>query len=70
MSFEYSRRVFEQSRTRGPERAILLVLAFRANDEGKCWPSLPRIAREAGVSIRTVTRCLPRTGCDDWRQRK
>ena len=37
----------------------MLVLAYRANDEGRCWPGLTRIARDSGLTRRTVTRCLP-----------
>ena len=59
MSFKHQQLVIEHSQTRGPGKAIMLVLAYRANDEGRCWPGLTRIARDSGLTRRTVTRCLP-----------
>lgn len=59
VSFDYSRLVRDHSRTRGPARAVMFVLASRANAEGVCWPGENRLAREAGVSKRTVIRVLP-----------
>lgn len=50
--------VLKHSATRGPERAILLALAARANREGIAWPSLSRIAQDAGIDRRTVSRHL------------
>jgi hypothetical protein len=37
----------------------MLALAHRANDRGECWPSIRRIAADAGLPDRTVTRNLP-----------
>ncbi len=66
MSFKHMQLVIEHSQTKGPDKAIMLVLAYRADEKkGECWPSLPRIARDAGLNRRTVSRCLPiiqRTG--------
>lgn len=39
-------------------KMVLLKLADNSNDEGKCWPSIDRIAHETGMSYRSVTRCL------------
>lgn len=36
------------------DRLVLLVLADRANGARFCWPSLPRIAGDTGLSARTV----------------
>jgi hypothetical protein len=58
MSFVLTERVMRYSRTMGSARAILLVLACRANDNGECWPSLDRIAEDAGLAQRTVCRML------------
>lgn len=65
MSFKHLQLVINCSKTKGPDRTIMLVLAYRANDRGECWPSLYRIAKDAGLNRRTVSRCLPviqRTG--------
>lgn len=59
MSFKYTDLVTEHSATKGPDRAIMLVLALHANkDTGECWPSLSRIARHSGLTKRTVRRRL------------
>lgn len=39
-------------------KLVLLKLADNANDNGKCWPSIDRMAHETGMSYRSVTRCL------------
>lgn len=36
------------------ERIVLMVLAERANGSRECWPSLPKIADDTGLSPRTV----------------
>ena len=43
-----------------PSRAIVvyLYLADRAGKEGTCFPSVPRIARDTGLSGRTVQRAI------------
>lgn len=59
MSFDITRQVVEHSRTRGPARAILLALAFRADKSGRAWPSLFTLAQDSGLTRRTVCRTLP-----------
>ena len=39
-------------------RCILLALAEHADEQGRCWPSLARLAALAEVDRRTVTRGL------------
>jgi hypothetical protein len=39
-------------------RCILLALAEHADEEGRCWPSLTRLAALTEVDRRTVTRGL------------
>ncbi len=43
-----------------PNRAIVvyLYLADRAGQKGNCFPSVPRIARDTGLSERTVQRAV------------
>lgn len=51
--------VFEHSDAEASDRLVLLALADHADDESwSCWPSVPRLARKARVSERTVQRCL------------
>lgn len=40
------------------EKSVLFVLANYADDQNKCYPSKERIAREAGMSKRTVDRSI------------
>jgi Helix-turn-helix domain len=60
MSFKHMNAVFDNSKTQGPDRAVMMVLAHHANDSGFCWPSISRIASYAGLHDRTVKKCLRR----------
>jgi len=42
----------------GNEKVVLLALADFANDDGECWPSIPKIAEKAYLSVRTVQRIV------------
>ncbi len=46
MSFRCIDAVFKGSHQRGPALLVLLALADYANDEGKCWPSMPTLAEK------------------------
>jgi hypothetical protein len=51
--------VFDQSRSTGSDRLVLLAIADRADDDGTdAWPSVAWIARKARVSERTVQRSI------------
>jgi len=39
-------------------RVVLVALLSFANEAGLCWPSLPRLAREGGLSLPTTKRAL------------
>lgn len=39
-------------------RAVYIYLADRANKAGECWPAIPTIARELGLSQATVRRAI------------
>lgn len=43
-----------------PHRAIAVYMYLhdRADKEGKCWPAIPTIARDLGMSRSTVKRAL------------
>lgn len=43
---------------RSTVKLVLLKLADNASDNGKCWPSMERIAHEADMSVRSVIRCI------------
>ena len=40
------------------EKLVIVVLAWRADEGGICWPSVVSIARQTGLTRRTVIRCL------------
>ena len=40
------------------EKLVLLALADCANDEGRCWPSAPTLAKKSGQCERTVRKCI------------
>lgn len=48
--------VLDHSRASGPARLVMVSLANHANDDGHTYPGVGTIAREAGISARTVQR--------------
>lgn len=50
--------VFEHSTSKGGDRTVLLALAWFADDNGKCWPSVEKIATYTQMSRRGVQKCL------------
>jgi hypothetical protein len=58
MSLRYLSAVTDLPGTiaRGNARNVLWALANRANERGECWPGLPRVAAEAGMSVRSAQR--------------
>ena len=42
------------------DKALLLVLANYADEDGVCWPSQERLVQESGFSARTIVRALQR----------
>ena len=54
MSVKIMTAIFE-SETLGPtERLIMLALADHADDEGRCYPSIPRLCQRTGLGERAV----------------
>jgi hypothetical protein len=49
-------RVLTSSRLRGPARLVLLVIANHESEERGAWPSVDTLARECGMSVRSVQR--------------
>jgi hypothetical protein len=62
MSITLVRAVLAHSRAKLGARLVMLVLAERASSDGVSWPSLEVIAREAGVTVKTVTDALREQG--------
>lgn len=60
MGFKYIKLVMDHSKTKGPDRAIMLALAYRADDFGACWPSFATLAKDSGLTRRTIYRRLNR----------
>ena len=58
MSIEAVRHVLENSKTKGAQRLILLVIAEHADRSGIAWPSVETIARLANCSGRFVKRTI------------
>lgn len=58
MGKKYRDLVRKHSKAKGSKRAVLNVLADYATEEGLTWPGHRVIAADAGVSERTVSRCL------------
>ena len=58
MSFRHTQAVLDLEAPKGPTRAVLLVLAIRANERGECFPSFNRIAKDAGVSRPSAIRAV------------
>jgi hypothetical protein len=48
------------TKTKGSERIVLLVLANRANDKNQCWPGFDSISRDAKISRRQVIKIIKR----------
>jgi DNA-binding transcriptional MocR family regulator len=59
LSFKALAWAFDQD-VRNPEKSVLIALAYRDNHDEPhgCWPSIPRIAKDCGISQRTVQRSL------------
>jgi DNA-binding MarR family transcriptional regulator len=43
---------------KGAQKAVWLVIAYRAAITDQCWPGLETIAEEAGVTVQTVCRAV------------
>lgn len=54
MSYAASRKVWQMSLHDAGAKLVFLNLADRANARGVCWPSQKTIARDTGLSERTV----------------
>jgi hypothetical protein len=60
VNYPAMRHVAEHCRLEGAPRALLWAMSYRADREGECWAGQRRLAREAGISRKSVERWLPR----------
>lgn len=60
MSNFVSTWVWQQAECRGNDRLTLLAIADEADDDGFCYPGIPRLAKKARVARSTVIECLKR----------
>jgi hypothetical protein len=73
MSNQHLSLVREIDGIKGPSRAVLNVLADRANDSGTAWPSWKTLQRESGFSrsaIHAALNDLKRRGLVSWTNRR
>ena len=45
-----------KQKLRGLQKSVLLMLAYHADDHGKCWPGIALLGEECGISRSSVTR--------------
>ncbi len=57
MSFSAMNWAWKQALT-PHAKLLLMALADRADDQGVCWPSIPKLAQQCRLSPRTVQRLL------------
>jgi hypothetical protein len=58
MSYEHINHVRDHSKTRGPARLVLLTIATRTDNEGYAFPSYTCLAKDTGMTIRSIRRAL------------
>jgi len=58
MSIKMIEQVLEHSKSKGLARTVLLAIANHADDDGRCWPGMARLAKFANSSIRNVKRVV------------
>lgn len=58
MSIKLMTAVWEHAPIRQGSLIVLLALADFANDSGRCWPSIPTLAKKARIGERHTRRIL------------
>lgn len=58
MSIKIMTHVWEHSHHKGSALLMLLAIADHANDDGQCWPSLPRLAARCRVGKRQAIKLI------------
>jgi Helix-turn-helix domain len=64
MSIRVMTAVWDQTPYEGGELLVLLALADWADDQGRCWPSVPAIAQKARLKERQVYNILQKFRAD------
>tara|TARA_R110002020_G_scaffold266625_1_gene481665 strand:+ start:77 stop:931 length:855 start_codon:yes stop_codon:yes gene_type:complete len=72
MSIQHVASVLDCRDTRmtGTRKLVLITLANRSDEKGKCWPSQDLIAGECGISVRAVSDHLKALEADGFITRK
>ena len=66
MSIKIMSMIWDDGPAKQSERFVLLALAYYANDQGECWPSIAGIARKTCLTERGVQKILRRLSDDGW----
>ena len=61
MSLVATRWAWSLRGLRPAQKLVLLSLADRAGEDGVCWPSIPRLARDTGLNEKTVRAAILNT---------
>jgi hypothetical protein len=65
MSIRVMTAIWDHSHYEGGELLVLLALADWADDQGRCWPSVPSIAQKARMKERQVYNILKKLRADE-----
>jgi DNA-binding IscR family transcriptional regulator len=65
MSIRVMTAVWDHSPYESGELLVLLALADWADDQGRCWPSVPAIAQKARLKERQVYNILQKFRADE-----
>src|SRR6201994_4267661 len=65
MSIRVMTAVWDHTPYEGGELLVLLALADWADDQGRCWPSVPAIAQKARMKERQVYNILRKVRADE-----
>jgi Helix-turn-helix domain len=65
MSIRVMTAIWDHSRYEGGDPLVLLALADWADDQGRCWPSVPSIAQKVQMKERQVYNILRKLHADE-----
>src|SRR4051812_41114577 len=66
MSNRWITTILTNAEVTGQTRAVLFLLAYHANDEGRSWPTKVTLARECKASRRTIYTALDALVASGW----
>ena len=64
------RRPGEAPQRHASDKLVLLLLAMYADEDGKAWPAVVRLAREGNLSRATTKRAIHRLAASGWVTRR